>query len=153
MRSFDDLKEGLLVGGKDVELDTTINIKPGDFIRHSKQMEIMSTPELHEYIAYEKVRGLDNTNQFAVESYKRTSGPFTIFILTLIGASIGTKKIRGGLGMHLALGVGIGAVYVVLSKFSETFACNLDVLPIIGVWIPNLFFLGVAIYLFNVAQK
>ena len=153
MRSFDNLQEGLVIGGKEEELDTTLNIKPGDFIRHSKQMEIMSTPELHEYITYEKVRGLDNTKRFVIESYKRTSGPFTILILTLIGASIGTKKIRGGLGMHLALGVGIGAVYVVLSKFSETFASNLDVPPLIGVWIPNLLFLGVAIYLLKTTQK
>ena len=153
MRSFDGLTETLIVGEEDAELDTTINIKPGDFVRHSKQMEIMSTPELFEYIAYEKVRGLDNTKRFTIESYKRTAGPFTIFILTLIGASIGTKKIRGGLGMHLALGVGIGAVYVVLSKFSETFASNLDVPPIIGVWVPNLLFLCVAFYLFKIAQK
>lgn len=152
MRSFDDLEESLIVG-KNEEIDTSINIKPGDFIRHSKQMEIMSTPELHEYIAYEKVRGLDNTKRYTIESYKRTAGPFTIIILTLIGASIGTKKIRGGLGMHLAIGVALGASYVVLSKFSETFASNLNIPSLIGVWVPNILFFLISIYLFQKAQK
>ena len=152
MRSFNGLKEELSYGVAE-QLDTTLNMYPSDFIRHSKQMEIMTTPELKEYITYEQLRGLDNTKRYTIESYKRTSGPFTIFILTLIGATIGTKKIRGGLGMHLAIGVALGATYVVLSKFSETFASNLSIPPLIGVWVPNILFIMVSIYLFQKAQK
>jgi len=152
MRSFDRLDESIIIGHTE-ELDTSLNMQPGDFIRHSKQMEIMSTPELKEYIKYEELRGLDNTKRYTIESYKRTAGPFTILILTLIGATIGTKKIRGGLGMHLAIGVGLGATYVVLSKFSETFASNLSIPPLIGVWVPNILFFLVSIYLYKKAQK
>ena len=152
MRSFDRLDERIKIGRTE-QLDTSLNMKPGDFIRHSKQMEIMSTPELKEYIKYEELRGLDNTKRYTIEAYKRTAGPFTIFILTLIGATIGTKKIRGGLGMHLAIGVGLGATYVVLSKFSETFASNLSIPPLIGVWVPNILFFLISIYLYKKAQK
>jgi lipopolysaccharide export system permease protein len=116
-------------------------------------MEIMTTPDLKAFVKNEKSKGLDNTKKYEIETYKRTAGPFTILILTLIGASIGTKKVRGGLGMHLAIGVVLGAVYVVLSKFSETFASNLQLPSLIGVWTPNILFSIVSIVLYNKAQK
>lgn len=152
MRTFDGLHEGLVVG-KGLEMDTVLTMEPSDFIRHSRQMEIMTTPDLHDFVKREKSKGLDNTKKYEIESLKRTAGPFTILILTLIGASIGTKKVRGGLGMHLAIGVAIGATYVVLSKFSETFASNLSLPPTIGVWTPNLLFVLVSLILYKKAQK
>lgn len=152
IRSFDGINEGLLIG-KNEEIDTTLAMHPSDFIRHSKQMEIMTTPDLREYVKHEKSKGLDNTKKYQIEIYKRTSGPFTILILTLIGASIGTKKVRGGLGMHLAIGVVLGAVYVVLSKFSETFATNLQLPSLVGVWTPNILFSIISLMLFQKAQK
>jgi lipopolysaccharide export system permease protein len=71
----------------------------------------------------------------------------------LIGATIGTKKVRGGLGMHLAIGVVLGAAYVVLSKFSETFASNLSLPSLIGVWLPNILFVTISLVLYYRAQK
>lgn len=152
IRSFNGLDEELVVGINEV-LDTTLSMHPSDFIRHSKQMEIMTTPDLKAFVKHEQSKGLDNTKKYQIETYKRTAGPFTILILTLIGASIGTKKVRGGLGMHLAIGVVLGAVYVVLSKFSETFASNLQLPSLIGVWTPNILFSIVSIVLYNKAQK
>ncbi len=151
-RSFQKLHENLDIGHGE-SVDTMLNMLPTDFVKHSQQMEIMSTPDLKEFIKKEQSRGLDNTNRFQIEVYKRTAGPFTILILTLIGACIGTKKVRGGLGVHLAVGVALGATYVVLSKFSETFASNLNIPALIGVWVPNITFLLISIYLFSKAQK
>jgi lipopolysaccharide export system permease protein len=152
MRTFDGLHEGLIMG-KEQEIDTALNMHPSDFVKHSQQMEIMSTPDLNEYVIREKAKGLDNTKKYEIEVYKRTAGPFTILILTLIGATIGTKKVRGGLGMHLAIGVVLGATYVVLSKFSETFASNLSLPSLIGVWLPNILFAAISIVLYFRAQK
>jgi len=134
-------------------LDTTLAMKPEDFIRHSKQMEIMATPQLRDFIVKEKQKGLDNTKSYQIETYKRTAAPFTIIILTLIGACIGTRKVRGGLGIHLAIGVSLGALFTVVSKFSETFANNLDFAPLLGVWAPNIIFGALSYYLFIKAQK
>ncbi len=152
IRTFDGLKETIIYG-KGESIDTVISILPGDFIRHSKQMEIMTSPDLRTYIRREDSKGLDNTSTFSIELYKRTSAPFTIIILTLIGAAIGTRKVRGGLGMHLAAGVALGALFTVVSKFSETFANNLTYAPLIGVWIPNILFGLLSIYLIHRAQK
>lgn len=152
IRSFHGINETIQYGnGK--TLDTVIAIVPGDFIQHSKQMEIMTSPDLREYIRREDSKGLDNTAQYNIELYKRTAAPFTIIILTLIGASIGTRKVRGGLGIHLAAGVALGATYTVVSKFAESFANNLTIAPLLGVWVPNILFGLLSIYLIRKAQQ
>lgn len=152
VRYFGQPEESLIVENNN-PIDTSLNILPSDFILHKKQMEIMTTPDLKRYIEREKTKGISNTKSYRIEVYKRTAGPTTILILTIIGACIGTRKVRGGLGMHLAVGVAIGASYVVLSKFSETFATNLSIPIIIGVWLPNILFGLMAYYLYKRAQK
>jgi lipopolysaccharide export system permease protein len=152
IRSFNELEEGVKIGKGETK-DTTIEVHPSDFIRHSKQMEIMTTPALKDFISREKEKGLDNTKKYAIEIYKRTAAPFTIILLTIIGACIGTRKVRGGLGMHLATGVALGASFVLISKFTETFANNLSFTPLLGVWMPNILFAGLTIYLLSRAQK
>ncbi len=152
IRTFNG-KDELLVIGKGEKLDTSLAITPADFIRHSKQMEIMTTPDLKEFVIAEKAKGLDSTNRYQIEAYKRSAAPFTIIILTLIGASIGTRKVRGGLGIHLAMGVSIGALFTLISKFAESFANNMSYAPLIGVWTPNIIFGLFSLYLLSKAQK
>jgi lipopolysaccharide export system permease protein len=88
-----------------------------------------------------------------VELHRRTAESGTIIILTLIGMIVASRKVRGGLGLHLALGISLGAIFVFLSRFSVTFATNQSLNPILGVWLPNIIFMGVAIYLFTKAQR
>jgi len=152
IRTFDGDQEYLLIGDGE-QLDTTLAILPGDFIRHSKQMEIMTTPSLKKFVEVEKSKGLDNTKIYQIEAYKRTAAPFTILILTLIGACIGTRKVRGGLGIHLAMGVSLGALFTLVSKFAETFANNLSFAPLLGVWLPNIVFGALSYYLLTITQK
>jgi lipopolysaccharide export system permease protein len=133
--------------------DTTFSFVPNDFTRYTKQMEMMNTTDLREFLKYEQQRGLDSGKKYSIELYRRTADPFTIFILTLIGVSIASRKVRGGMGFHLAAGVVIGAIFVILSKFSTTFSTNLSLPPGIGVWIPNMFFSAIAWYLLKTAQK
>lgn len=151
-RTFDGMDQEIVIG-KGEELDTTLAMLPGDFVRHSKQREIMTTPSLKTFVGEEKRKGLGNTKTYQIEIYKRTAAPFTILILTLIGACIGTRKVRGGLGVHLAAGVTLGALFTLISKFSETFANNLSFAPLLGVWLPNIIFGLLSYYLFITAQK
>jgi len=152
-RTYVGDEEIIYISEPNAVLDTTMAMKPEDFIRHSKQMEIMPTPQLREFVIKETQKGLDNTTHYQIEAYKRTAAPFTIIILTLIGACIGTRKVRGGLGIHLAIGVSLGALFTVVSKFSETFANNLDFAPLLGVWVPNIIFGAFSYYLLRKAQK
>lgn len=152
IRRFDGLKEEL-ENGKGMSIDTSINFTPDDFKDYVGQETMLPTPELKRYIAQQQQRGAGNTQKYIVELYRRTAEPFTIFILTIIGVSIASRKVRGGLGLHLAFGLSIASLYIVLSRFSSVFAAG-QVIPVsIGMWIPNLVFTLVALGLIRLAQK
>ncbi len=152
IRSFKGLNESIVLGsGK--QIDTIMNLRPEDFVRYQNQKEMMTTPDLYDFIANEKSRGLSATKEFEVEIHRRTAEPFTIIILTIIGMAIASRKVRGGMGLHLALGVALGALFIFLSKFSITFATNESLPPVLGVWIPNIMFSFVAVFLVLRAQK
>jgi lipopolysaccharide export system permease protein len=134
---------------KEIHMDFT----PKDMHRIESKVEIMTYPELRAFIAKEKEKGSSGIERFEVENYKRTAFPFATFILTLIGVSLSSRKIRGGLGMHLALGLLLAASYVLFMHVSSIFAVNGMVSPIIAVWIPNFLYAGIAAYLLKTAQK
>lgn len=151
-RTFNGQNESLLIakGGK---MDTTLNLRPQDFIINDKDMLAMTTPELRRAVSRRTERGLGNLTKYELEINKRTSDPVAVLILTLIGVSVASRKSRGGVGMNLAVGIVLGALFVVMSKFSETFSYNLNFPPIIGIWLPNIIFFLVALYLLKRAQK
>jgi lipopolysaccharide export system permease protein len=60
---------------------------------------------------------------------------------------------RGGMGWHLVLGIGLSALYEIIMKFSITFSTNSTLPAIIGVWIPNFIFAVIAVYLYKRAPK
>ncbi|HMS67587.1 MAG TPA: LptF/LptG family permease [Saprospiraceae bacterium] len=126
---------------------------PDDFVRYSRQMEMLSTSDLRAFIAGERAKGMDTAKKYVIELYRRTADPFTIIILTIIGVSVASRKVRGGMGFHLAMGIIIGAAFVIISKFSITFASNLSIPASVGVWVPNIVFSFVAYFLYLRAQK
>lgn len=134
-------------------LDSTFNFKPSDFSFTAHLKEEMTTPELKEYIRYMYKSGQPDIEFYEVERFRRTASAFSIYILTLIGVSVASRKVRGGLGWHLVLGIGLSALYEVIMKFSITFATNASLPPVIAVWIPNLLFAGMGVYLVVKAPK
>ncbi len=84
---------------------------------------------------------------------RRTADAATNVILTIIGLAVAGRKVRGGMGLHLALGIGIGAVFILLSKFAVSFASSGTVPVALGMWIPNIIFSVVAVWLVLKAQK
>ena len=152
IRTFEGMRDSLLIA-KGQSMDTIIDITAEDFIKSTKLMENMTSSDLRTYIRRERERGLGTANAHSVELSRRTADPFTILILTIIGVSIASRKTRGGIGLHLAFGVILGAAFVILSKFSITFSTNMGLSPAIGVWIPNLIFSLFALFLFFKAQK
>ncbi len=152
IRTFHGAQESLF-NGRSMEMDTTINLHPDDFVDYQEQQAMMTTPELIRYINQQKARGAGNTRKYESELHTRTAEAFTVLILTIIGMAVASRKIRGGVGLHLALGITLGALYVVLSRFAIVFATG-EALPVLlGIWMPNIIFGGVAIYLVSKAQK
>lgn len=153
IRKFlDDGQEEIVVGRADF-LDTTLNLEPRDFVRYINQAEMMTTPEIREFIAYERSKGLGTAQQMRSEMHRRSADPFTILVLTVIGAAVAARKARGGVGVHLALGICIGASYILLSRFAMTFGSQLEMDPGLAIWLPNILFTIVAVWLVSRAQK
>ena len=133
--------------------NSTVYFANGDFILFENDKLTMTTPELRRAISRERERGVKTTKGFLIEIQRRTAEPVTIIIVTLIGMAIASRKVRGGLGLHLALGIALGALFVFLSRFSTTFATNQTLAPELAVWMPNLLFMGILAYLIGKAQK
>lgn len=152
IRRFDGLEEDLVIGNRN-SLDTAISLRPNDFVDYQEQQAMMDTPELMAYINQQKSRGVSNTQKYEIEYHRRWSEPVTILILTLIGMAIGSRKVRGGVGLHLAIGIGLGALYIFLSRFSVVFATG-QIVPIaLGMWMPNIIFAVISVWLVANAQK
>ena len=152
IHTFDGLNE-TLTKVNDQPFDTVLNMVPKDFIRFTNEKEMMTSAEIRQQIESERLRGLSNTRIFEVEIYRRYADAYTLLILTLMGLAIASRKVRGGMGLHLATGISIGAGYIVFSKFALTFAQGNVIPPAIGVWIPNIIFTVITIYLLSKAQK
>lgn len=152
IHAFQGRDESIRVGKRE-KLDTTINLTPADFVRYDDTREMIPSQKLKTFIEQEKQRGIGNTKLYEIELYRRTADPFTILIVTIIGMSVASRKVRGGMGLHLALGIALGAVFVFLAKFSITFATNEALSSLAGVWIPNLVFATIALILVLKSQK
>ena len=152
IRTFEDDKETLQLG-RGQSIDTTLQLYPQDFVRYLNQREMMTTMEMIDFIKYEREKGLDTAKIMQVELHRRSADPVTIIILTIIGCAIASRKVRGGIGLHLAKGVAMGATYIIMSKFAITFATNLDLPAGIAMWLPNFVFGLLAIYLVRKAQQ
>ena len=137
------------------EKELKINFVPADLGRIESKVEVMTYPELKKYIAAEREKGSSGIERFEVENHMRTAFPFATFILTIIGVCISSRKVRGGIGLHLAIGLLLAASYVLLLQVSSIFAVNgvFGNQILLAVWIPNFLYGGIAFYLYKTAQK
>ena len=150
IREMRGMREQITTG--DV-LDSIIKMEPQDFLITRGQQETMTSPQLSDYIAKQKQRGFANIKAFEVEYYRRIATSFAAFILTTIGLSLSSRKTKGGMGLHLGIGLGLSFSYILFQTISSTFAINGNVPAAIAVWIPNILYLFIAIYLYRKAPK
>ncbi len=135
-------------------IDTTLNsITPEDFRRRDNYAEKMNFWELREFIGQQKLQGASNVKAWLIEKYKRLAFPFSTFILTLIGLSLSSRKVRGGVGMHIALGVLLSFSYIIFMRFTTIFATAGTMDPLLAVWLPNIVFTFISFYLYKLAPK
>ena len=135
------------------ELDTLIALKPSDMGQRWETAMAMESQELDDYIAAKQAQGDGSVTSYLVEKHQRTSYPFATYVFTLIGVSIASRKVRGGTGLHLALGVLLVLLYVFAMKLTTVAATNAGLDPFIAVWIPNVLFGIVGIWIYRKAPK
>ncbi|WP_258848481.1 LptF/LptG family permease [Polaribacter sp. WD7] len=143
-------RDSIFSGSK---LDTVFDFTPRDLIYKSAFAQEMPSDELIEYIDLSRTRGVKNLNAYLVELHKRTSMPMASYILTVIAVALAFRKRRGGTGVNLAIGIGIMFFYVFLMKIAEVLGAVAGVNSFVYVWMPNLVFGCLAVYLYLNARK
>ena len=150
IREMRGMKEVITRGDR---IDSIIKMEPQDFLITRGQQETMTSPQLRDYIQKQKQRGFANIKEFEVEYHRRIAMSFAAFILTAIGLSLSSRKVKGGMGLHLGIGLALSFSYILFQTISATFAINGNMPPAIAVWIPNILYLLIAIYLYHKAPK
>lgn len=133
--------------------DTTINLSPKDMYLVKEDFEEMNFFELSDHIADMKMKGMEGVKDYQYEMHQRFSSPVAILILTLIGTALSSRKVRGGIGVHLGLGIAIAFSYILFMSFTKAFAVSGNVSPALATWIPNIIYCLLAIYFLKKAPK
>ncbi|OFX25778.1 MAG: hypothetical protein A2041_00715 [Bacteroidetes bacterium GWA2_31_9b] len=150
IRDIDSLKENISYG---TSIDTTLNLLPEDFKRYAQYVETMNLPQLNNYIEEQKMQGADDVISLLIEKYSRFAYPFSTFILTLIGVSLSSRKVKGGIGMHIGLGLLLSFSFILFMRFATMFAISGSMNPLFAVWLPNIIYTFIALFLYRLAPK
>ena len=150
IRDFKGTKEIIKRGSN---LDTLINIEPRDFLISANDQETMTTPQLSEYVDKQKMRGVANIKAFEIEIEKRYAATAAAFILTLIGMSLSSRKVKGGMGINIGIGLVLSFSYILFSTITSSFAVSGMTSPAVAMEIPNVVYLLIGIFLYRRASK
>ena len=150
IRNFNGMREELTRGSR---LDSIITIEPSDFLISRYDSELMTTSALKTYIDRQKKRGVANIKDFEIEYEKRFAMTAASFILTVIGMSLSSRKVKGGMGVNIGIGLLLSFSYILFSTVSSTFAVSGATSPRIAVCLPNIVYSIIAVYLYRKAPK
>lgn len=149
-RTLDDLKEKVqMYPNKNM----SFAFYPAELKKDEYLKDKLSTPQLTSYIKREQIKGSEGLNTLLVERYKRDAIPVAVVIFTLMGGIVASRKVRGGSGMHLAVGLALAVSFEVFNKFSTVFSTNGNFPPFLAAWTPDILFIMVTIWLYFRAPK
>ena len=134
-------------------MNIVLNVNPSEIKPDKYLKDRMTTPELARFIKREQLRGTEGLNDYRVERFRRDATPVSVILLTIMGAVIASRKTRGGSGLHIAFGIILAAIFVVMDKFSLTFSTKSDLHPMLAAWAPNIIFTFVTMFLYRRAPK
>jgi len=150
IRHINNLTDDFFTGAS---IDTNLFLTPEDIKETAINIETLNFLMLNEFIEEQKLHGNENINEFLVAKHKRTALPFSTLILTFIGVSMSSKKLRGGTGLNLGIGIALSLIYILVQKLSDQWAFNGSMSPFMAVWTPNLIFLAITPILYKFAPK
>lgn len=148
-RTFNGMKEKLVFLPT---MDTTMLLMPSDLKVREMMAEAMTLPQLTEYIKMEEMRGSDILFDLYSEHHRRYADPIAVIILTLIGFAMSSRKARGGIAVQIGLGLVICFTFIALLYIGKA-AVGDDFEPFWAVWMPNMIFFPIALYLLWRAPK
>lgn len=150
IRDFKENREDIRRG---YQLDTVIPFEPRDFLISRNDQETLSTPQLRQYIDRQKQRGVANIQAFEIEYQKRYAMCAAAFILTVIGMSLSSKKVKGGMGVNIGIGLLLSFSYILFMTVTSSFAVSGITSPLVAMWIPNIIYAIIALLLYHKASR
>lgn len=142
----DDLRMG-------ATLDTVFEFRVEDLAIRDNRAETMTYSELKKFIKRERLKGNPAVPIYELELYRRSSLPFATYFLTLMGIAVSSRKKRGGIGINIAIGLFFVFVYIFTMQITTVAAQKVGFPPAIAVWIPNILFGLLGLYLYKKAPK
>jgi lipopolysaccharide export system permease protein len=127
-------------------------MEPKDFLISKNDQEVLTLPQLKTYIERQKSRGVANIKNFEIELYKRYAMTAAAFILTIIGLTLSSRKVKGGMGVNIGIGLVLSFTYILFTTITSTFAVSGYTSPMVAMWIPNIVYTFIAIYLYRKAS-
>ena len=134
-------------------IDTTLNLKPSDFGTDYQLFETFTLPELNAYIALLQSRGADGLETYLLEKYARSTRPFAIVILTVMGVIVSARKSRRGVGWQVALGFFLAFTYLLFFMLAKGIAETGALNPLLAVWLPNIVFTGIGLVMYHTIPR
>ena len=148
-----DFRDGREYISKGMSLDTIIPFEPRDFLIAVNDCEKMTTPALARYVERQKERGVANIRTFEVEYHRRFAMTAAAFILTIIGMSLSSRKVKGGMGLNIGIGLVLSFGYILFMTVTQTFALSGLTSAMVAMWIPNVLFSLIALVLYIRARR
>ena len=137
IRNVGDLDDQIVHGDS---IDTTFTFAIEDLAYRDNIVETMNFNQIQDFIAREKTKGKKEVAEYELKMHQRTSYPFAAFVLTLIGFSVSSRKSRGGIGVHLAIGLAFVFVYIFSMQVTSVAAINVGFPTLLASWLPNMIF-------------
>ena len=151
IREYNDDLTDRVRSGK--QIDTIIPLTVKDFYLTENTVETLNYRELNELIEIQQMRGDANVKFALIEKNTRFALPFSAFILTIMGVALSSKKRRGGIGWNIGIGIALAFTYILFLRFSQMFVHTGALPPAIALWLPNVVFAIIAVFLYRIAPK
>ncbi len=146
IRDFKGNRESIRRGNR---LDTVIEFEPRDFLIAKNDQEKLTTPELKAYIERQRSRGVANIEAFEIENHRRYAMTAAAFILTVIGMALSSRKVKGGMGVNIGIGLVLSFSYILFMGVTSSFAVSGLTSPMVAMWIPNIIYAIIAVVLYR----
>jgi lipopolysaccharide export system permease protein len=91
--------------------------------------------------------GMKRIRTFQVEYHKKLSIPFSCIVFVLVGAPLGIRSRRGGVGIGAGIGILFFLVYYLFLIGGEQLGDRGLVSPAWAMWAPNIIFGGMGVFL------
>ena len=91
--------------------------------------------------------------KFAHFIHRRFAMTAAAFILTLIGMSLSARKVKGGMGVNIGIGIVLSFSYILFMTVTSSFAVSGLTSPMVAMWIPNIIYTVIAVVLYRRASK